>query len=216
MRTSQLSRLRRWRQQVVGLRGRSLRSTVVEPVSAASIAKDCLDVCDGMLEELAASEEECLRLRQIASSERARWERLFEALPVACVLTDAAGVIAGANRAAALLFNVACSRLRGQMLLYFAIDRAGLFEALGARGGESGPMRLRLRIRPREKAMIEVEALVADHPEFGADGRLWFLMPSTNARQIREMTSAQQTGAGGQGIDATAATDPLILSEDVT
>lgn len=209
MRTSQSSRLRRWRQQVVGLRGRSLRSPAEESVSAAAIARDSLSVCDGMLEELAASEEECLRLRQIANSERERWERLFEALPVACVLTDAAGVIVGANRAAALLLNVACSRLRGQVLLYFALDRAQLFDALAARGTQSGPMRMHLRIRPREKATVDVEALVTDHPESGADSRMWFLMPSTNARQIREMTSVQQSGA-------VAALDPHVLPTDVT
>jgi PAS domain-containing protein len=209
MRISHSSRLRRWRQQVVGLRARSLRSPAEESVSAAAIARDCLSVCDGMLEELAASEEECLRLRRIASDERERWERLFEALPVACVLTDAAGVIVGANRAAALLLNVACSRLRGQVLLYFAIDRAQLFDALAARGAEPGPARMHLRIRPREKATIEVEALVMDHPESGTEGQLWFLMPSTSARQIREMTSVQQSGAMG-GLE------PHVLRKDVT
>jgi PAS domain-containing protein len=197
MGTSQSSRVRRWRQQVVGLRGRSLRPRAEESESAAAIARDCLSACDGMLEELAASEEECQHLRRIASSERERWERLFEALPVACVLTDAAGVILGANRAAALLLNVASSRLRGQLLLYFAIDRAQLIDAFAGRGGEPGPTRLHLRLRPREKAMIEVEALVTDNPEASTEGQLWFLMPSPNARQIREMTSAQQSGAMG-------------------
>ena len=139
---------------------------------------ECLSKCEILLEELARGEEESDRLRQLATAERGNWQRLFDVMPLACVLTDAQGIVRGVNRAGALLLNVSSSRLQGQMFLHFVIDRQRLFDALDEHGDGTSLMRVQVRVRPREKALIEVEVgVIADAANTG--DRLWFLMPTT-------------------------------------
>jgi PAS domain-containing protein len=182
MRAGESSRLRQWRQQVGALRVRTLRTPAGASLPEGGLTADCLQLCDVMLEDLAINEDDCTRMRQLADGERKRWKWLFETLPAACVLTDAAGVILGANRAAALLLNVSASRLRGQVLLYFASERAALYEAVAAHRGQEVPLRLTVRIRPREKGAIDVDAVVTAGSDSSAEGRLWFLLPRSPGR----------------------------------
>ena len=69
---------------------------------------ECLSKCEILLEELVRGEEESDRLRRLATAERENWQRLFDVMPLACVLTDAQGIVRGVNRAGALLLNISC------------------------------------------------------------------------------------------------------------
>ena len=145
---------------------------------ASRMLAECLSKCEILLEELVRGEEESDRLRRLATAERENWQRLFDVMPLACVLTDAQGIVRGVNRAGALLLNISASRLQGQMFLHFVIDRQRLFDALDEHGDGTSLMRVQVRVRPREKALIEVEVgVIADAGNTG--DRLWFLMPTT-------------------------------------
>ena len=179
MNTHQPSQIRHWTRELELIRRRVSRINLREDDALASrMMAECLSKCEILLEELARGEEESDRLRRLATAERGNWQRLFDVMPLACVLTDAQGIVRGVNRAGALLLNVSSSRLQGQMFLHFVIDRQRLFDALDEHGDGTSLMRVQVRVRPREKALIEVEVgVIADAANTG--DRLWFLMPTT-------------------------------------
>ena len=82
------------RAQVVKNRRRS------DPSALGDVAERALMVCETLLQELAGARLECERLRAEARTETATWERLFDVMPGACLLTDGASAILTANRAA--------------------------------------------------------------------------------------------------------------------
>jgi PAS domain-containing protein len=179
MNTRQPNQIRYWTRELELIRRRVGRINLRDDDALSSrMMAECLSKCEILLEELARSEEESDRLRQLAAAERENWQRLFDAMPLACVLTDAQGIVRGVNRAGALLLNISSSRLQGQMFLHFVIDRQRLYDALDEHGDGTSLMRVQVRVRPREKAVIEVEVgLIADAANTG--DRLWFLMPTT-------------------------------------
>jgi PAS domain-containing protein len=185
MNTHQPSQIRRWTRELELIRRRVGRISLQEDDGLTRrMMAECLSKCEILLEELARGEEESDRLRRLAAAERENWQRLFDVMPLACVLTDAQGIVRGVNRAGALLLNVSSSRLQGQMLLHFVIDRPRLYDALDAHGDGANLMRVQVRIRPREKALIEVEVgVIADAGSTG--DRLWFLMPSAVTRNAQ-------------------------------
>ena len=99
-----------------------------DDASTAAVLTDCLATCEKLVQDLAEGEDERDRLRRIVLHERDNWQRLFDTTPLACVLTDAHGVILGANRMAALLFNVSAARLTGKLFLHFVTDRQRLHD----------------------------------------------------------------------------------------
>jgi PAS domain-containing protein len=179
MNTHQPSQIPHWTRDLELIRRRVGRIKLREDDALASrMMAECLSKCEILLEELARGEEESDRLRRLATAERENWQRLFDVMPLACVLTDARGIVRGVNRAGALLLNVSSSRLQGQMFLHFVIDRQRLFDAIDEHGDGTSLMRVQVRVRPREKALIEVEVgVIADAGNTG--DRLWFLMPRT-------------------------------------
>ena len=185
MNTHQPSQIRNWTRDLELIRRRVGRINLREDGALASrMMAECLSKCEILLEELARGEEESDRLRRLATAERENWQRLFDVMPLACVLTDAQGIVRGVNRAAALLLNVSSSRLQGQMFLHFVIDRQRLFDALDEHGDGTRLMRVQVRVRPREKALIEVEVgVISDAANIG--DRLWFLMPSAATRNAQ-------------------------------
>jgi PAS domain-containing protein len=193
MNTHQPSQIRHWTRELELIRRRVGRINLREDDALASrMMAVCLSKCEILLEELARGEEESDRLRRLATAERENWQRLFDVMPLACVLTDAQGIVRGVNLAGALLLNVSASRLQGQMFLHFVIDRQRLFDALDEHGDGTSLMRVHVRVRPREKALIEVElGVIADAANTG--DRLWFLMPTTvtqNAQSVRRSLEA--------------------------
>jgi PAS domain-containing protein len=181
--------VRRWTNEVEQIRRRVRRvSGRQDPAAAAIVMAECLAACEKLLQDLAQSEEDRDRLRRVASQERDNWQRLFETTPLACVLTDAHGIVLGANRTAALLFNVSAARLTGQLLLHFVIDRQRLLETLREHKIGGRPLRMPLRLHPREKAVLDVDAMVMTDVGSQSTDKLWFLMPPTEASRVQGMT----------------------------
>jgi PAS domain S-box-containing protein len=70
-------------------------------------------------EELRVQNEQLAHTQVLIEAERVRYEELFQLAPDAYLVTDADGVIAEANHAAAALLRVSATRLRGKPLVLF-------------------------------------------------------------------------------------------------
>ena len=67
------------------------------------LTKAVLAAADSLLRELAGAQLECERLRASSRAQTAEWERLFDAMPCAWVITDRTGSIRDANGMASVL-----------------------------------------------------------------------------------------------------------------
>ena len=145
--------------------------------------------CDGLLRDLAGVHVECERLRDQVRAEIATWEHLFDAMPGASLLTDDAGVIRDANRAAAAILNTSAKHLKDRQLLVFSQDRAAFSALLQrlARGGEHVCATMVLRPRERKATAVNVIAvpLSPDH----AGGWVWFFSPNTDSQKASRADS---------------------------
>jgi PAS domain S-box-containing protein len=98
-------------------RGRGAPDPLVdEAVEALSVALEELRVTE---EELRIQNEELVDAHALLEAERVRYEELFQLAPDAYLVTDAAGIIAEANHAAAALLRVEARRLSGKPLAVF-------------------------------------------------------------------------------------------------
>ena len=184
------AQLRRWTNEVDLIRRRIRRvSKRQENAAAADVLAECLAACERLLQDLVLGEDEVVRLRRVAAEERRNWERLFETTPFACVLTDTQSMVLGANRSASLLFNVSGARLTGQLLLHFVSDRQRVYEALNTHIAGDRPLRMPLRLRPREKPVTDVDAIVVSDVSSHSAERLWFLVPPSEANRLQAMTA---------------------------
>lgn len=205
MTTLQDPLMRRWTHAIDLLRQRVRRAGGRDTASPMKdIASECLTTCETLLQEVVATETECRRLRGIVSEEQQAWTKFFDVIPVACLVTDAHGLILAANRAAALFLNVSVLRLRNQTLTHYIIDRDALIDVLERQIVEQAQVHASFRVRPREKAIRQIEANVVANPGGSAGTWIWFLMPVERARELREMTSSGLTSSPVADTDAEA------------
>src|SRR5262245_25473619 len=161
MKTTQPTLLRRWTFALETIRRRSRRAGIGEAEPALNeVITQCLEACDGILQEIAVNERETDQLRRDIAIERDSWQLLFEAMPAACIVTDAGGMILRVNRAGALLLNVSSAHLQGRPFSHFIVDRQRFIRLIESGAAARSPVRTPLRIRPREKAMVETEIVV--------------------------------------------------------
>ncbi len=164
-------------------RTEALRSRATgEPREKAQLFDRVLRELDQSLEELRLLQEQIQdqvdrteELRGELISEREKSSRLFNLLPDACLLTKDDSAIIEANRAASALFNISQRFLVGKVLSVFVCEERTRFLrqiAMFARDG--GPVDFSLRLRPRERAPLEVAVQVT----IETDGTLrWLLRP---------------------------------------
>jgi two-component system, OmpR family, sensor histidine kinase VicK len=137
------------------------------------------------LEELRVAQEQLVEGRQHLEAtqaelirERERYWRLFDEMPQPYVVTEPSSVITAVNRAGAELFNVSQRFLVGKAMSVFVCEDRTQFLAeisrlaLEGRNGE-----LTLKLRPRERAPLDVVATVAAD----AQGLRWILRPVTES-----------------------------------
>jgi len=183
--------MRRWTHVLELLRQRVRRAGGRDDASPMkTLVTECLTTCEALLQEVVTTETECRRLRGIVSEEQQAWHRFFDTIPVPALVTDAHGLILAANRAAALFLNVSVLRLRNQTLTHYVIDREALLDVLEHQIVEKAQVHASFRVRPREKAIREIEANIVADPARTAGTWIWFLMPLDRSRDIRSMTSA--------------------------
>lgn len=124
------------------------------------------------LEEVRVAQEQLVengtRLEELQVELTQQYEKywqLFDEMPQAYLVTRPDTVITEANRAAAELLNVSQRFLVGKALSVFVCEDRTKFLQNGTYASEtSGTMELKLRLRPRERATIAVEATVKGSP----------------------------------------------------
>jgi PAS domain S-box-containing protein len=143
---------------------------------------------DQALEELRTLQEQVLEqleqtdaLRAELAKERDKYWRLFNSLPDACILTDADSAIVEANRGAAELFNISQRFLVGKVLSVFVSEDRGRFLLQVAQlAREGGSAEMTLRLRPRERAPVDVAA----HLAIDGPGQIrWLIHPVAEGAQ---------------------------------
>ena len=121
-----------------------------------------------VLEEVQVAQDQLiknrLRLEQLQAElarERERYWRLFDEMPQPYVVTRPDSAILEVNKAASDLLNVSQRFLVGKTLSVFVCeDRARFLTETARVMNESAPMELMLRVRPRERAPLDVSARV--------------------------------------------------------
>jgi len=155
---------------------RSAVEVLPEALLELSAAVEELRVCE---EEIQAQADELISARSLAEADRFRHRKLFDAAPVACLVTDRAGVVREANRTAADLLNVPIDRLVGKPFVSFLVEgdrrrfhselarlvKGYIWDAEGAFG-----------VRPRHRQPLAVGFHVGPVPVEGAAPELFWVL----------------------------------------
>jgi PAS domain S-box-containing protein len=165
------------------------RRAAAEPAESKLVPR-VLKEAENLLEELRVAQEQLVETRrrmedmqvELTRQYEKYWE-LFDAMPDAYVVTKPDSAILEANRAAAELFNVSQRFLIGKQLSVFVCqDRSGFLKAIESLGEQTRATELPFRLRPRERAPLDVSATVrAD-----AGAIRWVVRPSEAAARPEE------------------------------
>jgi len=139
-----------------------------------SIVRDALEELSAALDQLRAANEHVVEqaahlaeARHQYGEGRRDYAALFNAMPLACVFTDAAGTILDANPCAARLLNVGRQHLVGKPLLLFFTNRDVLIQTLNS-SPDAGFEHV-IVVRPRERKPRSVSVRGTRMP----DGQRW-------------------------------------------
>jgi PAS domain-containing protein len=184
---------RLWTRELGRLRVRAAKLRRRPSGSAAydDVFNAALEMCEGLLRELAGSRVASDALTRRLNEEANAFARLFDHLPVAAIKTDRTSLILTANREAALLLNMSTKHLISRVFLHFAEDRAGFVRLLSDLSEEQPPRRAVLRVRPRERAPLNLTATILPQ---GPSTLVWFLAAPL-ARMERAARRDQKTAA---------------------
>jgi PAS domain S-box-containing protein len=151
-------------------------------------------------EKLRAQNEELAAARQQVEAERQRYRDLFEFAPDAYLVTDAAGVILEANRAAAGLLNVNQVTLEHKRLAVFlASGQRAAFSGNLARLAEGQPRYAwETLLVPRGQTPRDVSVTVAaiSPPAPGGAALRWLLRDVTARKQADRLAAIGEMVAG--------------------
>jgi PAS domain-containing protein len=147
------------------------------PAEALEVIEQSLSLSDSIVRDLAGSGLQSDIYKVKLDEQTALWSYLFEEMPLACVETDANGIIFGANRAAATMLNTSVKHLGARLLLHFVEDRDRFGQLLRGLPADGARRRSSLVIRPRERAPMQVEATVMPRAPGDSASWLWFFMP---------------------------------------
>jgi len=169
---------RRWTLAITQLRNRAtkLRRATIPP-EALDVVEQSLALAESVVRDLAGTDLEFDAFKVKLDEQTALWSHLFEEMPLACVETDASGIIFHANSAAASMLNTSVKHLSARLLMHFAEDRERFGELLRGLSVDGSTHRASLVIRPRERAPLQVEATVVPRVPGDSTSWLWFLMP---------------------------------------
>jgi PAS domain-containing protein len=168
----------RWSRELAHLRTRALKARpAASGTLTPGLTEDTLGMCDSLLRDLAGAYLHSERLHARIHIEVAAWERLFEVMPSACVLTDRSGAIVNANQTAGSLLNIAPRHLRSRDLLVFTDPRDLFRSVLERMACAPEDVRVTLTVRPRERKPVKADVLVVPLSRNQPDLWLWFLGP---------------------------------------
>ena len=160
-------------------RAAKVRRAAVPP-EALEVVEQSLALSDAVVRELAGTGLEFDAYKLKLDEQTALWSYLFEEMPLACVETDASGIIFNANRAAATMLNTSVKHLGARLLMHFAEDRDGFGQLLRGLSSDGSRHSAPMIIRPRERAPMRVEATVIPRSPGDRTSWLWFFMPGNH------------------------------------
>jgi PAS domain S-box-containing protein len=140
-------------------------------------------------EELREQTEELAATRQAVEWERQRYQDLFEFAPDGYLVTNTAGAIEAANRAAAHLLGVGAQQLIGKPLAVFVAleDRPSFRERIGSLVADGQAHAWELRLVSRQGRTIEVAVTVAAvNDEMGRPSALRWMLRDIGERKRAE------------------------------
>ena len=134
------------------------------PGDASRVAPECLRELEvaaarleGLHENLRQRDAELRQLRGIVDSAEQRLGALVTMVDCGYLLTDLTGVIQEANPAASRILNISRKSLAGRpFVLFIASGRVELMGRLTILAEAGTPTDLELRLRPRERQMLNV------------------------------------------------------------
>jgi PAS domain S-box-containing protein len=152
------------------------------------VLRQALNELATTIEELQVAQEQLVESRHLLEvareelqRERDKYWQLFDSAPDPYLVTGSNSEIVEANRAAAELLNISQRFLMGKVLSVFVCDERARFVAQAARlaqtGGSADWM---LRLRPRERAPIEVAVRVVATGKASDASLRWMLRPVTS------------------------------------
>lgn len=186
---------RRWESVVERSRARLAARSRTLPPNVADAVEQAFDTCDVLVKELAGRQAEVADLRKVLAGLAGEWGQLFAAMPLPCILTDPAGTVRQSNQAAAALLNVSSRHLEGRVMTYFIEDRARFLAALNELPHLGDRFSACFRVRPRERAPLEVDMIAVRHLTGGQPGWLWFFTRSEERPRERERTKRSRPSA---------------------
>lgn len=158
-----------------------------ENADQSKLLARALKELDAAIEELRVAQEQLIesrirmeQLQEEISAQYQKYWQLFDEMPQPYVVTNPDSTISEANRAAAELFNVSQRFLVGKTLSVFVCeDRHKFLTASAAIVRDNSVAELSFRLRPRERAPLDVVAKVS------GDGSIlrWTLRPVSQAVQ---------------------------------
>jgi two-component system invasion response regulator UvrY len=174
-----------------------------EPAQAAQVLVEALEDLRAALEELRVADEalhqqneELASARLAVEAERQRYQELFDFAPDGYLVTNVAGSIQEANRAAAAMLGVLQHHLVGKPLMVFlALEEHEAFCAQLLRLQQSeGVQELEMRVQPRQGAPFLAALTVA--PICDAQGTVvglrWLLHDITMRKQAQQALQQEQ------------------------
>lgn len=178
-----------WTRELGNLRCRvlRLRGRISEPND--DLIEAALAAADSLLRDLAGAQLECDRLRAASRAQTAEWERLFDAVPCAWVITDRAGSIRDANGMASVLLNLSIKHLRGRQLLVHTENRKVFSDLLARLNSGAGSDDAVLKMRPRDRRPIEVNVTVMPAPPNESGDWLWYFACDGPIQNVRQSAS---------------------------
>ena len=141
-------------------------------------------------EALQTQVDEVSALRMSAEDALNTVDEFAQALPIAALWTDSAGVIEKGNEAASQLLNVSKHHLGGKPLMLFITDRGALFNALRClcETAPASAVDVDVTVRPRERRPRKMK--LAGRRLQHRTGCLWFFHGPQLARDEESTTLA--------------------------
>jgi len=181
---------REWMQALARVRTRAARLRGAARADAADVLEaldEALELADAMRVECAVLQQRNAELELSAIRAERETDALLDSLPSAVVLTDCAGHVIGANRAASALLGVSQAKLRNELLLHFAEDRGGFTSIVRGLPRDGRPLHAAARLRPRDRAPFEAAITVVGDPR-SSDQRWMWVLERTSAERMKEGT----------------------------
>ena len=178
---------RKWGPVVERLRRRFTKGHRSLPPNVEQTMSEAIDTCESLLQELAASYLERVELRNRISSLRDEWAYLFEAMPTACLVVDAAGTMLQSNHRAAELLNMSARHLENRVMTYFVQNRQAFLNTLHDLSLAAERVSATFLVRPYERGPLQIDMIAVPKTPGDRTVWLWFLTPFAASHALESL-----------------------------